>query len=181
MDIQYLTLMDRRSDAAGKAHWLDRLYNHGMPRARVFEGFVNSIEFTGICANYGITRGTYSPMPTDMIDDFIWRLYFETLDRRPEEDGLNHWRHELMRGVAGSTVAEGFVFSDEMISLNLSDAEFIGLLYKTLLNRTHDTAGLNHWLAEMSRGATRRDVFHAFAASGEFERLCANHGGIIAK
>ena len=54
----YIALMGRASDAPGKADWLKKL-DEGMTRDQVFEGFVNSVEFDGICKTYGIDRGSY--------------------------------------------------------------------------------------------------------------------------
>ena len=55
----YIALMGRASDAPGKADWLTKLAN-GMTRDEVFAGFVNSVEFDGICKKYNIDRGTYT-------------------------------------------------------------------------------------------------------------------------
>ena len=55
----YIALMGRASDAPGKADWLTKLAN-GMTRDEVFAGFVNSVEFDGICRKYNIDRGTYT-------------------------------------------------------------------------------------------------------------------------
>jgi len=62
-EILYTTLMGRGSDAGGKAYWVGQL-NSGVSREKVFAGFVNSAEFTRICQNYGITRGTYTAPAT---------------------------------------------------------------------------------------------------------------------
>ena len=55
----YIALMGRASDAPGKTDWLTKLAN-GMTRDEVFAGFVNSVEFDGICKKYNIERGTYT-------------------------------------------------------------------------------------------------------------------------
>ena len=51
----YEAFMGRGSDAAGKKMWVD-LLNTGWTREQVFDGFVGSQEFTGICNSYGIVR-----------------------------------------------------------------------------------------------------------------------------
>ena len=55
----YIALMGRESDTSGKTDWLTKLAN-GMTRDEVFAGFVNSVEFDGICKKYNINRGTYT-------------------------------------------------------------------------------------------------------------------------
>ncbi|MBQ9827154.1 MAG: DUF4214 domain-containing protein, partial [Lachnospiraceae bacterium] len=54
----YRVLLNREPDAKGKQNWLNRMKNQGYTRKRVLKGFVESSEFTNICKNYGITRGT---------------------------------------------------------------------------------------------------------------------------
>ena len=53
----YLVMMNRPSDAGGKANWVNKLKN-GTPLIDVLQGFVVSREFTNICADYGIERGS---------------------------------------------------------------------------------------------------------------------------
>lgn len=55
----YLAMMGRNSDINGKNNWINGL-NNGKTRDEVFEGFVKSDEFNGICNSYGINRGDYS-------------------------------------------------------------------------------------------------------------------------
>ena len=52
----YKAFLGRASDTAGKADWLARMAN-GWTREQVFDGFVGSDEFSGICSSYGIVRG----------------------------------------------------------------------------------------------------------------------------
>ncbi len=52
----YMAFMGRNSDPAGKQNWL-YVYAFGNTDRDVFNGFVGSQEFTGICSSYGIVRG----------------------------------------------------------------------------------------------------------------------------
>lgn len=49
----YYTLFNRAPDAAGLSHWLNQI-NNGATRYDVLMGFVNSIEYSEMCARYGI-------------------------------------------------------------------------------------------------------------------------------
>ena len=60
VEVLYLTLLNRRPDAPGQAAW-ENLIGSGGSREQVFHGFVMSPEFDGICSQYGIVRGTYTP------------------------------------------------------------------------------------------------------------------------
>lgn len=55
----YIAFMGRAFDKDGKAHWLNALTNKTLSRDQVFEGFANSEEFNGICADYGVVCGSY--------------------------------------------------------------------------------------------------------------------------
>ncbi|MCR5802963.1 MAG: DUF4214 domain-containing protein [Clostridia bacterium] len=52
----YRTFMGREPDDDGMNFWLDSMKN-GMTKEQVFDEFVKSAEFTGICKDYAIDRG----------------------------------------------------------------------------------------------------------------------------
>ncbi|MBQ2184575.1 MAG: DUF4214 domain-containing protein, partial [Lachnospiraceae bacterium] len=54
----YKACLGRNSEKDGLKYWVTALAN-GLTRDELFEGFANSDEFEGICAKYGIIRGTY--------------------------------------------------------------------------------------------------------------------------
>ena len=56
MDILYRTFFDREADEGGRTTWMETLAGGGT-RACVLAGFVNSVEFDNLCAEYGIARG----------------------------------------------------------------------------------------------------------------------------
>ncbi|MDR2590312.1 MAG: S8 family serine peptidase [Oscillospiraceae bacterium] len=183
IDTMYSVLLNRRPDAVGRAHWLAQL-NSWVPREVIFEGFANSPEFNSICAQYGITAGSYTA-PTNAntfyratradIEPFVTRLYSETLGRNPDNYGLEAWIERLGNGMSGTTVAHGFVFSVEMNNKNLSDEAFVEALYRTLLGRTYDDYGRSAWVSRIKNGMTREEVFYGFAVSPEFAGICIKH------
>ena len=54
----YLTFMDREKDESGLNFWLNEMKN-GMSREQVIKEFAKSQEFSGICSEYGISRGDF--------------------------------------------------------------------------------------------------------------------------
>ena len=52
----YLVMMDRKSDKGGKDYWIKNYAKYG--KVYVLRGFVDSKEFTQICKDFNITRGT---------------------------------------------------------------------------------------------------------------------------
>jgi len=176
LETLYITLLGRGSDAGGRADWLAQL-NSGIPRENVFAGFVISAEYTNICKSYGITRGNYTPPPGGMARVFATRLYRTTLQREPDLSGLNYWHNALKSGsVTGTSAAYGFVFSPEMYSRNLSNAQFVEILYNSMMGRTSDAAGKAYWVGRLNSSASRQDIFYGFANSPEFGKICESHG-----
>jgi len=171
----YKGLMDRTPDSGGKTHWLGRLHA-GLPRENIFSGFVNSPEFTRLCERAGIVRGTYTPPQGGMARVFVTRLYRTTLQREPDASGLSSWTTNLVNGGSGAAVAHGFIFSTEMFNRNLSDADFVEILYEALMGRASDAGGKAGWVSRLQNGDTRHSVFAGFANSSEFDRICRDHG-----
>jgi len=171
----YLTLMGRQSDQSGKEFWLNHL-NNGWPRENIFAGFVNSPEFTNICKNFGINRGDYTAPPGGMARVFTTRLYRTTLQREPDESGLNFWHEALITGRrTGAVIAYDFIFSIEMFNRNLSDDHFIEIMYNAMMGRASDPGGKAFWLDRIRNGASRYDVFIRFVNSPEFDRICREY------
>lgn len=198
VDSMNASFFGRDADAAGKADWVGQL-NSGATRGHVMTGFVNSQEFANLCANYGITQGAGDWNANDIsvngtcsicgnggnggnhevtpeIRAFAERLYTCCLDRTADENGLNDWANALANGATGSEVAAGFVFSQEYKNKDASDTQYVLMLYKTMLGREADTAGVTDWVLQLRNGASREAVYNGFIGSAEFANLCQNAG-----
>lgn len=57
VEILYRVMMDRASEADGMTYWLKAM-EEGMSRENVLGAFVDSDEFSGICRQYGIRKGS---------------------------------------------------------------------------------------------------------------------------
>lgn len=111
------------------------------------------------------------------VTGFVERLYEQTLQREGDADGLNSWVNVLTSGKeSGAKVAQGFIDSNEFKSRNLSDEDYITILYRTFFDREPDTAGLNAWIAVLNDGLSRLHVFKGFAESDEFTKICNSYG-----
>ena len=172
----YRAILDRAPDANGNAFWISRL-QAGQPRVDVFGGFVNSPEFTRLAAMYGIERGTHVIPPGREVRSFVNRMYLLALQRKPDTLGLNNWSNLLLTGRAtGASIAYHFIFSEEMFIRNLSDEDFVEILYYTLLGRSPDQSGFDHWVNSLQNATSRFNVFIGFVYSPEFDRICREHG-----
>lgn len=180
VEMLYQVFLNRPSDAGGKQGWLNVL-QQGVSREHVFKGFVESAEYTALCESYGIARGSFTPsQPRDQnvgVTGFVSRLYTKALGRNYEIDGLNAWCNQINTGVnSPEYVAECFINSDEFMRKNLSNEEYVKVLYRTFLGREYDQAGLNAWVNQLNNGVSRQEVLHGFSRSAEFARIMAQYG-----
>ena len=177
----YRTILGREIQSGEAQTWLAYL-ERGASREWVFEGFVNSAEFTRICAQYQVNKGEYHSNDVQDrnldVTSFVIRLYETCLGRRPYpyEQGLKDWVGWLLDGsMTGCDVAWGFLDSAEVNRKNLSEREYIALLYRALMGREPDQ-GMDTWLAEFDKGVSKRYVVRGFLYSNEFHRICSQYG-----
>ncbi|MBP5290990.1 MAG: DUF4214 domain-containing protein, partial [Lachnospiraceae bacterium] len=176
----YEAIMGRDPDEEGLETWISFL-DKGTSREKVFAGFVNSDEFRADCAAHNIKPGSYkSEKAVDVNPDvtaFVVRLYKVALDRDFDANGLEDWTFSLINKQAtGSGVAEGFLTSQEFKNRNLSDEEFVTVLYRTMFDREPDADGFNAWVKVLKDGVDREQVIRGFTKSIEFENLCSSFG-----
>ncbi len=177
VNVLYRAMMGREADAAGRTGWVNELNNGYLTRSEVTKCFVESTEFTNICAEYGITRGDYDASMAP-IEHFVTRFYTLCLERYPDQEGMYGWvnnlKHQYMNG---AQIAEAFIFSDEFLNKNVSDEKYVELLYNTLLGRPSDANGKAGWVGELQGGhMTRKGMMKAFIESIEFGGICEEYG-----
>jgi minor extracellular protease Epr len=180
IDILYHALLDRAPDLAGQAYWQGKL-EQGQSRLFVLAGLVRSAEFGELCANYGLNPGTIEVSgasdPHPLVTAFVTRFYQLCLERDPDQAGRAFWVDQLVSGQkTGADAAQGFVLSTEFQSRNLSDGEFINILYAAFLGRDPDPAGLAYWQARIAAGVPRLELVAGFVRSMEFSALCDLYG-----
>ena len=100
----------------------------------------------------------------------VARLYLAYFLRRPDEGGLDYWAGLRQRGRRLVTISAEFARSQEFADRygSLSNTEFVGLVYRNVLQREPDAAGLTHWTAALDRGMPRGLVMLGFSESSEF-------------
>ena len=179
--ILYKTMFGREGDADGINTWVTML-SAGASRQEIVNNFINSTEWANLCLRYGIRSGgtgipNITVVPNVGTNNFVNRLYTLCLGRSADQGGFTYWTNSLanMR-ISGTDCAFGFVFSDEVSDANLSDEEFIKLLYSVLLGRDAGESEIANWMNQLQNGKTREEIFYGFAGSSEFGRICAENG-----
>ena len=111
------------------------------------------------------------------VSDFVERLYTIALGRSSDEYGKIAWIEAVtVRGETGADLARGFLYSDEFLNSNVSNEEFVCILYRTFFGREADRSGLEGWVNALSEGQSRRDVIEGFINSTEWANLCIIYG-----
>ncbi len=177
----YMSLLGRSSDAAGKTGWVSYLQN-GVSRTYIFKQFINSPEFTNMCSMYGIRKGDVTLTEArDLnynVTRFMTRTYRQFLGREYDVDGLNNWCNDIVNHRADlAEIAKGFVFSQECKNKNLSNREFVAMLYRGCFDREGEEAGISYWTRFLDSGEkNREEVFYGFARSPEYREMVAGYG-----
>ena len=178
VEILYKTFFGRDSEAEGKAFWLEQLKNGTMDRVAVANGFIFSQEWADTCASYGIrSGGDIKPSgviaPTELTYGFVERMYTTAMNRTYDEEGRQYWASELANfNITGEQVGALFFLSDEMVSYNLSDDDYVERLYKTFMDRDSEAEGKAYWIGFLKEGHTREEVVYGFTRSPEFTAKC---------
>lgn len=103
------------------------------------------------------------------------RLYEAFFARSADIDGAKYWLNDLAEGQMATDIARSFLASEEFQSKgNLSDAEYIDILYQNALGRESDTVGKAYWLNDLASGMDRADVAISIVGSVEAAEVIDN-------
>ncbi|MBO7448726.1 MAG: DUF4214 domain-containing protein, partial [Clostridiales bacterium] len=129
-------------------------------------------------SNIPTPSGSRGASSRENISKFVDNIYLNVLGRESEPDGAQFWFNELWNfKSSGDEVALGFINSAEFNSRNLSDKEFVGVLYRTFFDREPDADGEAFWLKSLSDGSLdRKGVANCFVYSQEWADTCATYG-----
>ncbi len=101
----------------------------------------------------------------------VLRLYRAFFDREPDVDGARYWTELSAAGTSLDDMAWAFAASEEFTSsygTELTDDEFLEIVYGNVLGRTPDDEGLGYWLDQMADGLARPEVVRWVTANAEF-------------
>jgi RHS repeat-associated protein len=108
----------------------------------------------------------------------ITAAYQNYLGRAPDAPGLAAWVSAMEQGYSDERLEAGFIGSAEFIQQNGGlGAGWITALYRKLLGRDPDQAGLQAWLNALAQGMDPSAIAYGFAASAEREaqRISADY------
>ena len=180
IEVMYAAFFGRTAEQEGLEYWVKEL-EKGVTRKSVLASFIASQEYYSLCAEYDITVGELVlTNPADIyipITQFVYRFYQKTLNRVPDEIGLNYWVGQLQQGkLSGRDFAVSVLYSDEFLAKNLAIEEFLNILYQAFFDREGDSNGVHYWKECMQQGMSKETVVESFISSNEFEKICEEYG-----
>ncbi len=103
----------------------------------------------------------------------IARLYMAVFNRQPDASGHAYWANRANTGLSMRDMAGYFINSPEFEATydELSDAEFVDLLYANVMVRVGDPTGVAFWNEQLADGTPRSVVVLQFSESPEFRAL----------
>lgn len=105
------------------------------------------------------------------ITSWLSSLYNDILNRKPDADGIKYWEGELHSSRQTPTaVISFFLTSPELAQRNLSDEDFLVILYRVFFDREPDADGLKYWLNQLKK-TSREKVIDGFIYSKEWKDM----------
>lgn len=148
----YRDLLFREAAAPEWQYWQNMLDAGRLDKTALVSVFLDAAEFQGGAGA-------------------VARLYYGALERAPDRAGLVYWTQQLSGGEALRTVAGDIAGSAEFTARYgaLDSAGFVDQLYRNVLGRPADKAGLAYWDSALAAGTSRGEVLLGFAQSAEFK------------
>lgn len=108
------------------------------------------------------------PTPSTVFDDFVVWLYNNLMGRTASAAEVSDHSTQLMNGTkACDLIYNNFVTSAEFRARNLSDADYVRVLFTTLLNRAPTDAEINNYTGLVAQGYTRAEIYKQIVNSDE--------------
>ena len=112
----------------------------------------------------------------DNATEYVKQLYNGLLGREPDDGGLTSFVDRLYnQNVSAGVVAESILGSPEFKGRQLTNEQYIDVLYLGLLGRNADPEGKANFLSLMACGQSRAWVYLQFLGSPEYKSRCENH------
>ncbi len=103
----------------------------------------------------------------------VQRLYFDLLDRRPDNAGYDYWQ-PIVQGGGVADAAWAFALSDERFGNEIDDA------YISVLGRPADDGGKAYYQGQFRKGLTYQGLLAILAGSPEFnDAVGADNGDAV--
>lgn len=139
-----------------------------------FKKFALSICFIVLISSFSPSKSVHA---STSISDFVTSLYINIQGRSPDTAGLTYWTNSLSsKKITGSDIVTSFFLSPEFIQKDMSNENYVNILYVTILNRSPDLSGSLYWTNLLNSYYSRLSILAQFINSPEFATTCKNYG-----
>lgn len=107
----------------------------------------------------------------------VVQAYNNALKRAPEQAGADFWMNRMRNGlISPEDLYSTFLYSDEMFNVQGggTNAGYVTSMYRELLLRDPEPAGLEHWTTRLNRGEPRDSISSAIWNSPEKNNVRVN-------
>ena len=162
----YRFSLNREGEAAGVASYVTALDNGTTTRAQVLGIFSESQEHRAQINAVITTQGLFVQ---DEQTASVARLYDSVFNRLPDLGGLRGYRDALDAGYTLKDVATVLIGSPEFQTRfgSLTNQQFVEQIYRFVLDREGDAAGVQSYVQALNNGFTRTDVVMVLSDSQE--------------
>ncbi|MFC5344873.1 DUF4214 domain-containing protein [Brevundimonas staleyi] len=162
----YRFSLNREGDAAGVAQYVNALNAGTTTRAQVLGIFSESQEHRELINAVITSRGLFVQ---DEQTAALARLYDSVFNRLPDLAGLRTYRDALDNGYTLKDIAGFMVGSPEFQSRfgSLTNQQFVEQIYRFVLDREGDAAGVQSYVQALNGGTSRVDIVLIFSESQE--------------
>jgi N-acetylmuramoyl-L-alanine amidase CwlD len=102
---------------------------------------------------------------------FVKRVYQRCLNTDPDQATIDNWADKLAVGkISHADVISDIIASKQFNSRNLTDTQYVDVLYKAVLDRDPDSNGAAYWVSQL-KVVTRKTVLNDFLSSDEYKSL----------
>ncbi len=166
----YNDVLGRAPDSAGLTSWVSQLDANTLTTNQVANSFIVSSE--------AATSSTsiFQEVKMAQAGQTITTLYMTLLDQAPDSAALTAGTQALQNGVTVPMVANVIVQSSQFLTANTTtgatadanNTQFVTALYKDVLGRAPDSAGLASWVSQLDANTLTTDqVANEFIVSSE--------------
>jgi hypothetical protein len=103
----------------------------------------------------------------EWVSALVTDYYESTLARQPDADGLRYWIDRIAGGMTPAEVAANFYGSAEYFAASGDSEAWVTDLYREIVLREPDAAGLDHWSGQADYGVALASIASSFYASLE--------------
>ncbi len=115
----------------------------------------------------------FSATPQWQVLDPLTRIYYAYFLRIPDSNGLRYWLGQRRMGMTVARISSEFAASSEFQNTygQLSNEAFVRLVYRNVLGREGEPAGVSFWTRRLDgRTRNRGEVMAQFSESPEHQR-----------